>query len=88
MRLRAKNDANHRAIVAALKQCGWRCWNVKWPADLAIWRPGSDMIWVEIKRPDQKIRLTKSQQDLKDSGAPFVVLQSVFDVSTLSARSL
>lgn len=84
MRTRARADVNQPEIVAALKACGWKVRNIKWPTDLLIVKPGRQMLLAEVKR-DAKAKLTPDQLDAIEDGFQVVVLRSLEDVQRISS---
>jgi len=88
MRRRAKRDANHGAIVAALRKCGW------WVLDLSAQGGGCpDLLadrrgrtcFIEIKNKDGRNRLEPHQREWHAQAPwPVVVVHSVDDVKALT----
>jgi hypothetical protein len=81
--LKARNDANHREITAALRRCGWQICNIRYPADLMITKPGRNILLVEIKR-DANAKFTKAQLDIQARGFKLFRIETLEDVVRLT----
>ncbi len=93
MRQRARIDANHGAIVEALKRCGWHVESTaqlgKGFPDLVAARAGVLKL-IEVKdgaKPPSERRLTADEatchQRFAAAGCPVVVIERVEDVASL-----
>lgn len=84
MRRRARTDANHRELLAALRRCGWTCQSTHqlgagFP-DAVCHRAGVVKL-VEFKRA--KGALTEAQEAKQIAGWPIIVVRSVEDCAAL-----
>ena len=69
-RYRARKDANHKTITAALRDAGVKFWDCEWPCDLLVaHKQDRRLVALEIKR-DGKARMTEAQQELRLFLAP------------------
>ncbi|MDH5244829.1 MAG: hypothetical protein OEW98_00135 [Betaproteobacteria bacterium] len=83
MRRAARTDANHRALLQALRQCGWSVVSTHALGgfvDAVACRRGV-VVLLEFKQG--KGTLTASQQRLLDDGWPIRVVRTVDDVAAL-----
>jgi hypothetical protein len=83
MRHRARNDANHKDITAALRKAGVMFREIKYPADLLVIDYAGHPVFVEIKVSKAK-KLTAMQQWLQDN-APGHFLVAITPAQTLEA---
>jgi hypothetical protein len=89
MRRRGRRDLNHRAVVEALRACGWRVWDLAdlggGISDVLAYRPNKGLRLFEIKYQDGA--LTPDQEQRIMEGWPITVIRSIEQVARLSTES-
>jgi hypothetical protein len=81
MRYAARSDTSQPKIVQALRDAGYYVYNIRWPADLLVWREDIGFRILECKTPrgkrDPKAVIDKRQVEqnafLALTGAPRVL---------------
>ena len=75
-RYNPRRDKNEASIVLALKQLHCQVERIN-PVDLMVLTPDSRVLLFEIKTPESKKRLTKTQQRLIASGWPIYIISNI-----------
>lgn len=85
MRRAAKRDASEKAIVDALRACGWSVEYLSLPdgPDLLIGRNKRTHL-AEVKTGKKKLRQGQAQWHAAWRGAPVCILRDVYDVYQLN----
>ena len=81
-RYSARRDKNEASIVAALKQLGCSIERVNC-IDLMVLTPDRKVLLLEIKTPESKKRLTKTQQRLIEDGWPIHIISNIDQAAAL-----